>query len=68
MFFYFLFFSEPDEWVAESQVQKTKHVRIRQAATASTDEVNRALYPALLGAAPLPITRVKQRRKPVKNS
>ncbi|XP_011306781.1 uncharacterized protein [Fopius arisanus] len=58
---------EPDEWLLESEVQSTKHIRIRKAATTSIDEVSLVLYPAIHGGPP-PTTRVKQRRKPVKNS
>lgn len=58
---------EPDEWVLESEVQSTKHVGIRKLAGKNPDEVSLALYPAMCGGIP-PITRVKQRRKPVKNS
>ncbi|KAK0083570.1 hypothetical protein PV325_008586 [Microctonus aethiopoides] len=57
----------PDEWVMESEVQKTKHIDIREAATTSLDEVSLVLYPAINGGTP-PLTRVKQRRKPAKNS
>lgn len=66
-----IFFSQycrtPDEWVMESEVQKTKHIDIREAATTSLDEVSLVLYPAINGGTP-PLTRVKQRRKPAKNS
>ncbi|KAI4502833.1 hypothetical protein M0802_001877 [Mischocyttarus mexicanus] len=58
---------EPDEWVLESEVQSTKHVGIRKIAGENPDEVSLALYPAMHGGVP-PMTRVKQRRKPVKNS
>ncbi|GAB1863364.1 Zinc finger protein jing-like protein [Camponotus japonicus] len=58
---------EPDEWVLESEVQSTKHVDIRKVATSHSEEVSLALYPAVSARAP-PTTRVKQRRKPVKNS
>ncbi|XP_014470150.1 PREDICTED: uncharacterized protein LOC106742067 [Dinoponera quadriceps] len=57
----------PDEWVLESEVQSTKHVGIRKVAASNPEEVGLALYPAISGHAP-PTTRVKQRRKPVKNS
>ncbi|CAG5102084.1 Similar to AAEL000263: Zinc finger protein jing homolog (Aedes aegypti) [Cotesia congregata] len=57
----------PDEWVLESEVINTKHIDIRKAATTSIDEVSLVLYPAVQGGTP-PATRVKQRRKPVKNS
>ncbi|XP_048513743.1 uncharacterized protein LOC105683579 isoform X1 [Athalia rosae] len=57
----------PDEWVLESEVQPTKHVRICSVAATSPDEVNNALYPAMNGRMP-PQTRIKQRRKPIKNS
>lgn len=60
-------FSEPDEWVAESQVQTTKNVNIKKAASVSTDEMSLILHPALHGGKPSSI-RIKQRRKPVKNS
>lgn len=66
-FFPLLFHREPDEWVLESEVQMTKYVDIRKAVASSPDEVSLALYPAISGRAP-PTTRVKQRRKPVKNS
>ncbi|XP_014605405.1 PREDICTED: zinc finger protein jing homolog [Polistes canadensis] len=58
---------EPDEWVLESEVQSTKHVRIRKIAGKYPEEVSQALYPAMHSGVPS-ITRVKQRRKPVKNS
>ncbi|CAL1688800.1 unnamed protein product [Lasius platythorax] len=58
---------EPDEWVLESEVQSTKHVDIRKMAASNPEEVSLALYPAISGRAP-PTARVKQRRKPVKNS
>ncbi|KAK2581957.1 hypothetical protein KPH14_002398 [Odynerus spinipes] len=58
---------EPDEWVLESEVQSTKHVEIRKAASRNPDEISVALYPAVCGGTP-PLTRVKQRRKPVKDS
>ncbi|XP_063991874.1 zinc finger protein jing homolog [Diachasmimorpha longicaudata] len=58
---------EPDEWLLESEVQSTKHIQVRKAATTSVDEVSLVLYPAINGGSP-PTTRVKQRRKPVKNS
>lgn len=61
------FYREPDEWVLESEVQSTKHVDIRKVATSHSEEVSLALYPAVSARAP-PTTRVKQRRKPVKNS
>ncbi|XP_050450322.1 uncharacterized protein LOC126850901 isoform X2 [Cataglyphis hispanica] len=58
---------EPDEWVLESEVQSRKHVHIRKMAANNAEEVSLALYPAISNRAP-PTTRVKQRRKPVKNS
>jgi len=58
---------EPDEWVLESEVQSTKHVDIRKAAASNPEEVSLALYPAMGSRASLTM-RVKQRRKPVKNS
>ncbi|XP_070149832.1 AF4/FMR2 family member lilli [Polyergus mexicanus] len=58
---------EPDEWVLESEVQSTKHIHIRKMAASNAEEVSLALYPAISSRAP-PTTRVKQRRKPVKNS
>ncbi|RLU15996.1 hypothetical protein DMN91_011754 [Ooceraea biroi] len=58
---------EPDEWVLESEVQSTKHIDIRKAVASNLDEVSLALYPAMSNLVPS-TTRVKQRRKPVKNS
>nr|XP_033187695.1 uncharacterized protein LOC117155622 [Bombus vancouverensis nearcticus] len=58
---------EPDEWVLESEVQSTKNVEIRKVASSHPEEVSLALYSAVNGGMP-PLTRVKQRRKPVKNS
>lgn len=58
---------EPDEWVLESEVQSTKHIHIRKMAASNAEEMSLALYPAISSLAP-PTTRVKQRRKPVKNS
>ncbi|XP_029054977.2 probable serine/threonine-protein kinase DDB_G0282963 [Osmia bicornis bicornis] len=58
---------EPDEWVLESEVQNTKNVGIREVASAHPEEVTLALYSAI-SSGPPPLTRVKQRRKPVKNS
>ncbi|KZC11733.1 Zinc finger protein jing like protein [Dufourea novaeangliae] len=58
---------EPDEWVLESEVQSTKNVEIRKVAAANPEEVSLALYSAINGGTPS-MTRVKQRRKPVKNS
>lgn len=60
-------YREPDEWVLESEVQSTKHVGIRKVAASNPEQVSLALYPAISGHAP-PTARVKQRRKPVKNS
>lgn len=60
-------FRTPDEWVLESEVQRTKHIEVREAVTESIDSVNLVLYPAVNGGTP-PQTRTKQRRKPVKNS
>ena len=62
-----LFFSEPDEWVLESEVCSLKHVSIRSVAAKQSEGVNIALYPALNGGKP-PLQRVKQRRKPVKTT
>ncbi|KAK1130969.1 hypothetical protein K0M31_017274 [Melipona bicolor] len=58
---------EPDEWVAESEVQSTKNVEIRKVASSHPEEVSLALYSAVNGGAP-PLMRAKQRRKSVKNS
>lgn len=58
---------EPDEWVLESEVQSTKNVSIRKVAASHPEEVSLALHPAISDGPP-PLTRVKQRRKPVKNS
>ncbi|EFN85879.1 Zinc finger protein jing-like protein [Harpegnathos saltator] len=57
----------PDEWVLESEVQSMKYVDIRNVAVSNPEEVSLALYPAISGHAPSTM-RVKQRRKPVKNS
>ncbi|XP_076393990.1 AE binding protein 2 jing [Megachile rotundata] len=58
---------EPDEWVLESEVQRTKLVAIRQVTSTHPEEVTLALYSAI-NSGPPPLTRIKQRRKPVKNS
>ncbi|OAD57611.1 Zinc finger protein jing like protein [Eufriesea mexicana] len=58
---------EPDEWVLESEVQSTKNVGIRKVASSHPEEVSLALYSAVNGGTP-PLMRLKQRRKPVKNS
>ncbi|CAK9804898.1 Zinc finger protein jing homolog [Anthophora quadrimaculata] len=58
---------EPDEWVLESEVQSTKNVEIRKVASSHPEEVSLALYSAINGSTPS-LSRVKQRRKPVKNS
>ncbi|KOC66847.1 Zinc finger protein jing like protein [Habropoda laboriosa] len=58
---------EPDEWVLESEVQSTKNVEIRKVASRHPEEVSLALYSAMNGSTPS-LSRVKQRRKPVKNS
>ncbi|CAK9819685.1 Zinc finger protein jing homolog [Anthophora plagiata] len=58
---------EPDEWVLESEVQSTKNVEIRKVASSNPEEVSLALYSAINDSTPS-LSRVKQRRKPVKNS
>ncbi|KAJ8679670.1 hypothetical protein QAD02_015457, partial [Eretmocerus hayati] len=58
---------EPDEWVLESEVREKKHVSIRKVANELPEEVKHALYPAI-SSVKLPLQRVKQRRKPVKNT
>lgn len=58
--------SEPDEWVLESEVQSTKNVGIRKVAASHPEEVSLALFSAVGGTEPS--IRVKQRRKPAKNS
>lgn len=66
MFSHF-FTSEPDEWVLESEMVRTKHVTIRKVAAAQVEGIDVALYPAINGGA-VPLQRVKQRRKPVKDT
>ncbi|XP_043253450.1 general transcriptional corepressor trfA [Colletes gigas] len=58
---------KPDEWVLESEVQSTENVEIRKVSASNPEEVSVALYAAVSGGTP-PLTRVKQRRKPTKNS
>ncbi|XP_053999955.1 uncharacterized protein LOC128887748 isoform X2 [Hylaeus anthracinus] len=58
---------KPDEWVLETELQSTDNVDIRKVSATNPDEVSLALYAAVSGGTP-PLTRVKQRRKPVKNS
>lgn len=59
--------SEPDEWVLESEVQSTKNVGIRKVAASHPEEVSLALFSAVGSTEPSSM-RVKQRRKPAKNS
>lgn len=58
---------EPDEWVLESEVQSTKNVGIRKVAASHPEEVSLALFSAVGSTEPSSM-RVKQRRKPAKNS